>query len=126
VPENATLVRQVRRLLDKHCAQVPPDQAHVTLEASRRFLCEGMIEQLLNLVEEFHQRPVRELEPTIRRMLIDQSFCDDNGDSVTDGLFERTFNAQVTLTVRVLERVRRQGLSQGRWSEMPAAQPMFG
>ncbi len=84
-----------------------------------------MIEAMVDLVAEDPSRPVAELEPIIHRMLFENQFIDDGGDSVILDGFD-SIDVQSQLLVKVLEEVRQQGLREGLWCTMPATPMMFG
>ena len=84
-----------------------------------------MIESLVDLVAEDPRRQVEELEPVIHRMLFENQFIDDGGDSVILDAFD-SIEVQTCILVKVLEEVRQQGLKEGLWSSMPTAPMMFG
>lgn len=84
-----------------------------------------MIESLVDLVAEDPRRPVAEIEPVIHRMLFENQFIDDGGDSVILDAFD-SIDVQTRILVKVLEEVRQQGLQDGMWSAMPTAPMMFG
>lgn len=84
-----------------------------------------MIELLVDLVAEDPRRPVAEIEPVIHRMLFENQFIDDGGDSVILDAFD-SIDVQTSILVKVLEEVRQQGLQDGMWSAMPTAPMMFG
>ena len=85
----------------------------------------ALIEAMVDMVAEDPRRPVAELEPVIHRMLFENQFIDDGGDSVILDAFD-SIDVQTQILVKVLEEVREQGLREGLWSSMPAAPMMFG
>ncbi|GEM_PF-2509439 len=85
----------------------------------------SLIETLVDMVAEDPSRPVAELESIIHRMLFENQFIDDGGDSVILDSFD-SIDVQTTLLVKVLEQVRQQGLEEGLWSTAPTTPMMFG
>ncbi len=85
----------------------------------------ALIESLVDLISEDPRRPVAELEPVIHRMLFENQFIDDGGDSVILDAFD-SIEVQTRVLVKILEEVRQLGLSEGLWSEIPATPMMFG
>jgi len=73
-----------------------------------------------------HAQPAQELEPAIRRMVVEHSFVEESGDPVTGGQRSEVVELYVTVFVRVLEGVRQRALAAGTWSRMPASPQMFG
>ena len=84
-----------------------------------------MIETLVDLLAEDPSRPVSELEPIIHRMLFENQFIDDGGDSVILDSLD-SIDVQTQLLVKVLEAVRQQGLRDGLWCTTPTTPMMFG
>lgn len=85
-----------------------------------------VIPDLIHMVAESHNRPVRELSPMIRRLIAEQNFADDCGDPIINADRESQIDLQVKVVLRVLEQVRRLALDQGLWSNAPMAPQMFG
>ncbi|MEX0774268.1 MAG: hypothetical protein WD042_01000 [Phycisphaeraceae bacterium] len=85
-----------------------------------------VLHELIGLVEEFHQIPVVQIEPTIRKLIVEQSFVDENGDCVFDADSQVEVDRQVEMIVRVLERVRQQALAVGTWCEAPLTEQYVG
>lgn len=81
-----------------------------------------VLDDLLDLMAEFHDRPVVELRPMIRR-LIHEKTCLDN---MEPSQHSQSIDKQVDLAVDVLESIRRQGLDNGQWSDQPSTPLMFG
>jgi len=67
-----------------------------------------MCERLVELLEEHPQRPVEEFEPLVHRLLIDLSFCGENGDLVFEPGFRHKIEDQVRMLVQAMLRVRDQ------------------
>jgi len=87
--------------------------------------CAWMLDALLELVAENPNRPVSDLEPVIHRMIVENQFIDDGGDSmVLDAVESADRESQVL--IKVLERCRQIGLKEGLWSSEPSAPIMFG
>lgn len=82
--------------------------------------------ELLALLDEFHDRPVRELAPLIRRLVLEQGFVDENGDSVIDEQEAARLDEVVELVLTALERVRQRFAELGRWSDVPVTPQMCG
>lgn len=87
---------------------------------------EWLTPDLLALLEEFRDRPTSELTPLIRRLLAEQSFIDENGDSVIDECELAMLEHEVRLVVEVLDRVRSRCRDEGRWAGTPTTPQMFG
>lgn len=85
-----------------------------------------LLHDLLRLIAEGHDRPVRELEPMIRQLIVEKNFCDETGDVCLDDQQRRSIDDYVDVLVRVLERVREQAVASGAWSSLPASAPMCG
>lgn len=85
-----------------------------------------VLPELLNLVCEQRDRPVQEMTPMVRRLIVEQSFVDENGDSIFDARARSQVEKQVEVIVRVLESIRQEALSDGRWSNVPLADMMYG
>lgn len=85
-----------------------------------------VLRDLLQLLMETHDRPASDLRPLIRRLFLEKSFVDSNGDTCVDEGQQRLIERQVEVLVRVLEAVRQSALTSGQWCTRPAATPMFG
>lgn len=85
-----------------------------------------LLPDLLALIAENHDRPVRELQPMIRRLIEEHDFFDDAGDSMVETDRDELIDDYADLFVKALERVRRQALKQGEWSNLPVTPQMFG
>ena len=85
-----------------------------------------LLPDLVQMIQQSHERPVQELSPTIRCLLVEQHFADDNGDNVIDVQEEALVNEMVDLLVRVLLKVRAQAIHVGQWSDAPVTPIMFG
>ena len=84
-----------------------------------------MLEDLLDLVAENPHRPVSDLEPIIHRMIVENQFIDDGGDSVVLDAVESA-DREARVLIRVLERCRQLGVKEGLWSSAPPTPIMFG
>ena len=78
------------------------------------------------LANECSDRSVNKLRPLIKRLILEQLFMETGGDAVIDSHHNVQVKHYVELTVRVLVRLRRQGLPQDEWSDMPVTPQMFG
>ena len=85
-----------------------------------------MLPELIELVCSDHEQPVSHFSPTIRRMVEERWFIDENGDSVVDLEMERRLDHKVVALILVLEDVQQRAVSKGEWSHLPAAPIMFG
>jgi hypothetical protein len=85
-----------------------------------------MLPELLDLVCSDHEQPASHFAPTIRRMIEERWFIDENGDSVVDLNLERMLDHKVGVLVTVLEELQQRAVRQGEWSNLPAAQIMCG
>lgn len=81
---------------------------------------------LVDMMAETHEQPADKLGPMIRRLLVEQHFCDDNGDNVVADAEEELLDNLVRLIVQVLERVRRSAIANGQWSNAPVTPLMCG
>ena len=101
----------------------PPDSA-------RQALCVcpplWLIPDLLALIEESHDQPVEKFTATIRRLILEQNFVDANGDGLIEVDEEARVDQLVQVLIRVLEKVRKIALAEGRWSDMPVTPLMCG
>jgi hypothetical protein len=85
-----------------------------------------VLHDLVGMVAAAHDRPVRELEPMIRRVVTEQNFVDECGDTVMDAQGIKMIERQVQVILKVLESVRQQALASGQWSDVPLTPQMFG
>lgn len=86
-----------------------------------------LLPELLRLAAEQPDRPVDELEPAIRELVVERRFVETAGDPVAEGrAHEWTVQFYVTALMRVLQRLRDRGLDTGAWSTMPTTPQMFG
>lgn len=85
-----------------------------------------VLHDLVEMVAAAHDRPVRELEPMIRRVITEQSFVDECGDTVMDCQDMEMVECQVQVVLKVLESVRQKAMASGQWSDVPLTPQMFG
>ena len=84
-----------------------------------------LVRDLVEMVAANPGRPASELETVIQRMLLENHFVDDTGDSmVLDA--GGSVDVQARVLAAVLEEVRRQALRSGVWSAEPVTPMMFG
>ena len=81
---------------------------------------------LIRLVNECTDRPVTKFRPTIKRLIHEQLFMDEAGDSIIDPHQNVQIESYVELTICVLVRVRQNTLGQDEWSDTPVTPQMFG
>lgn len=127
----ACLEMLLRRLLIREFGLLNGDSFHgdaSTEEDIGNTVCPALwiVSELIALVEEFRDRQIRDLAPMVRRMLMEQSFVNDNGDSILDGSWEDQVQEHVEKVLRALEIVKQEAESHGLWGcNEPAAQ-FFG
>ena len=80
--------------------------------------------QLVNLLAEIGDRPVRRYTDRVRRIVGDYQYCDEAGDPC--GSDVQALERHVQLLVDALEQLRSERQATDRWASMPAAPPMFG
>jgi hypothetical protein len=85
-----------------------------------------LLHDLAGLLIDFHDRPAGELSPMVRRLIVEQNFVDDNGDSVLECCTSAEIDRHVTQITGILEAVRREADQQGLWRELPATPLMCG
>jgi hypothetical protein len=85
-----------------------------------------LLDDLVGLLAEFHDRPMHELAPMIRRMLVEQHFVDDNGNNVLQARTGAEIDRHVRQITEVLESVRKQALEQGLLCDLPTCPLMYG
>ena len=128
-----TLFDLATNLLEAECLRRAADELisennSPTLQAKLRPIDPTMLSwvlpELVQLVNEAHEQPVRNSASTIRLCLLEQSFVDVGGWA--DGEIQDRQDELVELLVDVLEEMRRQSIRKGRWSEMPVTPLMHG
>ncbi len=85
-----------------------------------------LLPELLELVAEDHNRPVYELESVIRRVVLENEFVGACPGAVVDTHHDDIIDHTVKMIVHSLERVRRQALERGEWSDAPITPLMCG
>lgn len=65
-----------------------------------------LLPRLLRLVMQRHDRPVEELAPTIRQMLLDQAYANTGGDCIDCGPTDASLDEAVALIVELLREAR--------------------
>ena len=89
-----------------------------------------LLPQLVDMISESCDRPVAQLAPTIKRLIVEHTFHGLSGDYPVNIAFAeagtRSIERQVRTMVRVLELVRRSALAKGQWSDTPVTPQMFG
>lgn len=124
--ESIQLQTSARQMLLEALA-LPDDLSdHPGMSSPARCPALWVLPELLSLLEEFREHPARELKPLVHRLIIEQNFVDDNGDSVFDSDCQEEVEQQVELILDVLEKVRLQAIHLGVWSDAPVTQPWCG
>ena len=86
-----------------------------------------LLRDLVSLLEEFRDRPLTDLAPMVRRLILEQNFVDENGDSVFDTQCAKNVEHEVALILRALERTRREATEQGILAqELACTEQWFG
>jgi len=85
-----------------------------------------MLDDLLPLLQEYHDRPIMDLGPLIRQLVMEKDFADGCGDRVIDDEYVAQLDLRVDLIITVLERVRLRCIEDHEWSDAPVAPQMFG
>ena len=93
--------------------------------AGARCPASWLLDEMVALLEQAHESPADELEPTIRERICSIRFQFEGGDAC-DIASDEEVTAYVRLLTDVLESVRKLGLQRGHFSELPATPPMFG
>jgi len=83
-----------------------------------------LIPDLLRLLDDHHEVPVRDLAPTIRMVLSDAHFS-QNGDRIAGDL-SAELDRQTAIVICVLEKVRDKAMTEGHWSDAPMSTIWFG
>jgi len=116
-----TLVRRMAARLDARRGDPRRRISNVSISA-----IEWMLPQFVRLAEELHDEPIGRLQPVVRRMLMEQIFCDDSGDAVMTPAQRRHIDRQVQWILRILALARQQTRQSAYWSTMPVTPQMFG
>lgn len=89
-----------------------------------------VLHKLLALVEEFHDRPVDEFRPLIRKVVDEEMSVLESSHSPIPGLpsakAASDLEHQVEMILTALEQVRQMGIDQGRWSSAPLTEQWCG
>ncbi len=85
-----------------------------------------LVGELIELVHQDPNRPVRDIEPIIRQRVFEQQFVDECGDATMDARSCDELEHHIHVLVRVLERMRQRALRRGRGATMAATPVMFG
>ena len=78
-----------------------------------------LVPDLLRMIDDHHDKPVRSLAPTVRELLNQQHFIDVNGDSILGFDMLSELERQTEIVLCVLERVRQRAFDSGQWSDAP-------
>lgn len=115
---NATLTNSAQQLLEQLSDQIPPtcDIAGVA----------HLIPHLIELLDGQYNRPVDELESTVRSLILEQTFIHDCGDHVVDAAQKARIDHQVMLLIRILNLMRDDANESHQWSDAPVTPQMFG
>ena len=97
------------------------DALSVVLNPSPRWL----LPELVRLLDQC-DGPVRELEPTVRELILEHDFVEEPGDAVIDAGHHRRREQYVRALLRTLARLRQWALERGEWSGLPATPQMYG
>lgn len=85
----------------------------------------ALMHDLMGVVAESCDRPVRSLEPVIRRIVNDRSFVCACGDEAVSQQADE-MDRQVEVAIDVLEQVRRRAVEAGLWSAGVREQAWLG
>ncbi len=80
--------------------------------------------QLIHLMDEAYDRPMRAFTPQVRQLICEYEHFDDCGDTCSHD--PATLEAHVKLLIECLEELHRDRMKRESWHAMPAAPPMFG
>lgn len=126
--DDPSLIERAGKMLREELAR--DVTSGVAPPAERQYLVLSLLPQFLDMICESCDQPARQLTPTIERLMIEHTFhdlCGDHASGVAPAdLGTKAIEHQVRVVVRVLERVRRKALAQGRWSSVPVTPIMFG
>lgn len=113
----------VKKTRHKRRQRPMPSDPHCSAELSPVVT---VLPGLIRLILECADRPVTKFRPTIVRLIREQQFVEAAGDLIVDPHSNVQTEQYVELTLRVLERVRRQTHEPGEWSNAPVTPMMFG
>lgn len=82
------------------------------------------VPRLLDLLNESHHRPIDELAPGVRLVIVEHCDCDEGGDASVHHAAE--LEVLVRQVIAELDRVRLTYLQRGHWSDVPVPPQMFG
>lgn len=85
-----------------------------------------LLRDLLALMREQGDTPVRQLESTIRRVVSEHDFFQDAGQTSVGSAHEEVCERMIETLMDVLEDVQREADVRGQLSHAPAAAPMAG
>lgn len=85
-----------------------------------------LIRDLLELVADQSDRPVADLEPTIRRVVCEHDLVYETGDADVAKRRDRIRERMVHTLIEVFEDVRREAQAEGAMPSAPASVPMCG
>ena len=100
---------------------VEADVPTVVLSPSPRWLLPELV-RLLGTCD----HPVRELEPTVRHLVLEHDFVEESGDPVVDARHNERRELYVRALLRTLARLRQWAMERGEWSGLPATPQMYG
>ena len=109
----STLEALAREHLVRECRQQEETASRGLKETGAVCPALWLLRDLTCLLEEFRDRPVNDLAPMIRRLILEQNFVDENGDSVFDTQCAAEVEREIALILRALENTRQQALEQG-------------
>ena len=81
---------------------------------------------LIQVARDHPEKPIEDLRPMIKRVILEQLFVDITGDSIIETHHHLQVKQYVELTVRVLVRFRWDEFGAEQWSDMPITPQMFG
>ncbi len=98
----------LQRECNRACQRCPDCSAGPDLTA-----CRWLVPELVRLLVEFPDTPVEALRPMVRRIVVEQVFAGENGDSLVGPARDSELDDEVHLALRVMERLRRYGGKRG-------------
>lgn len=118
---------QAQDILLQLWRELPPgDHAATENEPSRGVVSAcpvvWVLDDLLRLLAENHDRPVSEMRSSIRRLLLERAYIANVMAMGSVPPLEK----QVDMTITLLEEVRQMAMSRGQWSDQQAAPQMCG